>query len=196
MKLYADHPVRRVVQTASDLFALAVIAVAVRLGLSVYDQVLELRAPGDGLVDAGSGLRNTFDSAANNADNVPLVGGALARALHTGSDAGNKLADAGHWQIDAVQHLALWLAVILIAVPVLFLCTTWLPSRWRFARRASAGARLRKLGAAGRDLLALRALTDHRLVATGDVTAGWRERDPEVIAELAEWELARLGLHP
>jgi hypothetical protein len=45
-------------------------------------------------------------------------------------------------------------------------------------------------------LLALRALTNQRLVATGDVTTGWREQDPEVIAELAQWELARLGLHP
>ncbi|WP_236796120.1 hypothetical protein [Amycolatopsis sp. GM8] len=197
MKLYADRPFRRVSQFLSDLFALAVTALAIRTGLEVHAQVMELRAPGDGLVDAGSGLRNTFDSAANSADDVPLVGGTLARALHTGSTAGIKLADAGRWQIDAVQHLAFWLAFLIIAVPVTFLVVTWLPLRWRFARRATAGARLRGLGTAGFDLLALRALTAERLprlATTTDVTEGWREQDPVVIAELARWELRRMGL--
>jgi hypothetical protein len=197
MKLYAERPVRRTAQALSDLFAVLLTALAVWLGLAANAQVMTLRAPGDGLVDAGGSLTHTFDSAADNADDVPLIGKALAGALHTGSDAGTKLADAGRWQIDAVGHLAFWLAAVLIAVPVLFLLVTWLPLRWRFTRRATAGVRLRRLGSAGQDLLALRALTTQRLprlAAAGDVTAGWRERDPEVLAQLARWELERLGL--
>jgi hypothetical protein len=126
-----------------------------------------------------------------------LVGKALAGALHSGSDAGLKLADAGRWQVDAVGNLALWMAVILIAIPVVFLLATWLPLRWRFVRRASAGVRLRRLGEAGHDLLALRALATQplpRLAEAGEVSAGWRDRDPAVIAMLARWELERLGL--
>ncbi|GAB2997852.1 hypothetical protein LWP59_19595 [Amycolatopsis acidiphila] len=198
MKVYAERPVRRTAQAVSDLFALLLTAFAVWLGLTAHGQVMKLRAPGDGLVDAGQGLTHTFDSAADNADDVPLIGKALAGALHTGSDAGTKLADAGHWQVEAVGSLAFWIAAVLIAVPVLFLLVTWLPLRWRFTRRATAGARLRGLGAAGQDLLALRALTTQRLprlAAVGDIATGWRERDPEVLAKLARWELERLGLH-
>ncbi|GAA5167867.1 hypothetical protein [Amycolatopsis dongchuanensis] len=197
MKLYAELPVRRTTQAVSDLVAVLLTVLAVWLGLTVHDEVLRLQAPGTGLVDAGSSLARTFDSAADHADDVPLVGGALAGALHSGSAAGTKLADPGQWQIDAVGQLAFWLAAALISVPVLFLLVTWLPLRWRFARRATAGVRLRALGDEGRDLLALRALTGQglpRLAAAGDVTSGWRDRDPEVLARLAGWELARLGL--
>lgn len=197
MKLYAERPARRTAQAVSDLSALLLAAGTVSLGLTVHDQVMRLRAPGAGLVDAGDSLTRTFDSAADNADDVPLLGKALAGALHSGSGAATKLADAGHWQIDAVGSLAFWVATVIITVPVLFLLVTWLPLRWRFARRATAGARLRGLGEAGRDLLALRALTAGklpRLAAAKDVTAGWRERDPEVLAELARWHLEHLGL--
>jgi hypothetical protein len=198
MKLYADCPFRRTAQLVADLFAVGFAAFAVWLAVEAHGQVLGLRNPGDRLIDAGSGLRSTFDSAADNADGVPLIGKALAGALHTGSDAGLKLSEAGRWQIDAVENLALWLAVILIVVPFLFLLVTWLPWRWRFVRRASAAVRLRALGEVGHDLLALRALVTQplpRLVAAGEITEGWRNRDPAVIATLARWELERLGLN-
>ncbi|MGW5721008.1 hypothetical protein ACWEVP_32870 [Amycolatopsis sp. NPDC003865] len=197
MQLYAERPIRRTAQLVSDLLALLLVIFAVWLGTSAHDEVMKLRAPGDGLVDAGTGLRGTFDSAANSAGGLPLVGDALAKALHGGSSAGAKLADAGHWQIEAVESLAWWLAVIIIALPVVVLVTTWLPLRWRFTRRASAAARLRALGDEGLDLLALRALTTlpaRRLASLGEAATGWRQRDRDVIEELAGHELARHGL--
>lgn len=199
MQLYAERPIRRTAQLVSDLLALLLVILAVWLGTSVYDQVMKLRAPGDGLVDAGTGLRGTFDSAANTAGRIPLVGDALANALHGGSAVGTKFANAGQWQIDAVENLAWWLAAIIIALPVLTLVVTWLPLRWHFARRATAAAALRALGDEGLDLLALRALATqplHRLAAVGEVASGWRERDPDVIEKLAGHELARHGLAP
>ena len=199
MQLYAERPIRRTAQLVSDLLALLLVVLAVWLGTSVYDQVMKLRAPGDGLVDAGTGLRGTFDSAANTAGRIPLVGDALANALHGGSAVGTKFANAGQWQIDAVENLAWWLAAIIIALPVLTLVVTWLPLRWHFARRATAAAALRALGDEGLDLLALRALATqplHRLAAVGEVASGWRERDPDVIEKLAGHELARHGLAP
>jgi hypothetical protein len=168
------------------------------LATEVHQQVRRLRAPGERLIDAGTGLRDTFNSAADTADGIPVVGNALANALHGGSDAGMKLNDAGSRQIDAVDDLALWLAVILIAIPALVLLITWLPLRWRFVRRATAAIRLRRLGAAGLDLLALRALVADRMpppvVAGRITTAEWRDRDPEATSLLARWELDRLGL--
>ncbi|WP_410674030.1 hypothetical protein [Amycolatopsis sp. cmx-4-68] len=197
MQLYAERPIRRTAQLVSDLLALLLVVIAVWLGTSVYDEVMKLRAPGDGLVDAGTGLRGTFDSAANSAGGLPLIGDALAKALHGGSDAGTKLADAGRWQIEAVENLAWWMAAIIIALPVLALVVTWLPLRWNFTRRATAAARLRALGDEGLDLLALRALTTQplrRLAGVGEVATGWRQRDRDVIEELAGRELARHGL--
>jgi TRAP-type C4-dicarboxylate transport system permease small subunit len=198
MKFYADRPLRRTAQVLADFFAVLFAAFAIWLAVEVHTQVMKLRAPGDGLVDAGSGLRNTFDSAADHADDVPLVGKALAGALHTGSDAGIKLTDAGRWQIEAVTDLAMWMAVILIAIPVVFLLVTWLPLRLRYIRKATAGVRIRQLGVDGYDLLALRALATQplpRLAKAGDVTTGWRKNDKAVIEKLARWELERLGLH-
>jgi TRAP-type C4-dicarboxylate transport system permease small subunit len=197
MQLYAERPIRRTAQLVSDLLALLVVVFAVWLGTTVYDEVMKLRAPGDGLVDAGTGLRGTFDSAANSAGGVPFIGDALASALHGGSDVGTKFADAGRWQIEAVESLAWWMAAIVIALPVLTLVATWLPLRWHFTRGASAAARLRDLGDEGLDLLALRALTTQplrRLAGSGDIATGWRQRDRDVIAELAGRELARHGL--
>ncbi|MDT7728620.1 MAG: hypothetical protein QOI21_5196 [Actinomycetota bacterium] len=197
MKFYADRPIRRTAQVLADLAALSLAVFAIWLGTEVHAQVMKLRAPGDGLIDAGTGLRSTFDSAADNADDVPLVGTALANALHTGSDAGVKLSQAGQWQVEAVTDLALWMAVILIAIPVVFLLATWLPLRVRFVRRATAGVHLQRLGEQGYDLLALRALVTQplpRLAKAGEVTTGWRNQDPAVIRKLAHWELERLGL--
>ncbi|MCR6483837.1 hypothetical protein M8542_13520 [Amycolatopsis sp. OK19-0408] len=197
MQLYAERPIRRTAQLVSDLLALLVVVLAAWLGTSVYDQVLKLRAPGDGLVDAGTGLRGTFDGAANSAGGIPLVGDALAKALHGGSAVGTKLVDSGRWQIEAVENLAWWLAAIIIALPVLTLVVTWLPLRWNFTRRASAAARLRAMGDEGLDLLALRALATQplrRLAAVGDPATGWRQRDREIIGKLADRELARHGL--
>jgi hypothetical protein len=67
MKLYADRPFRRAVQMTGDLFALALTVFAVWLAVEVHTQVMRLRTPGDRLIDAGSGLRGTFDSAADKA---------------------------------------------------------------------------------------------------------------------------------
>jgi hypothetical protein len=197
MKVYADRPARRAAQLLADLFALGLTTSAVWLAVQVHTEVMRMRAPGDGLVDAGSGLRGTFDSAAAKAGGIPLIGDALAGALHTGSAAGTKLADAGHWQIDAVTDLAWWMAAFVVALPVVFLLVSWLPLRWRFTRGATAAARLRRQGEDGLDLLALRALVTRplpRVAKAGELTAGWRGHDPAVIHRLAGWELRRHGL--
>lgn len=197
MKFYADRPFRRTAQLLADFGALLLTVFAIWLGVEVHAQVLKLQAPGTALIGAGNGLSSTFNSAADHASGLPLIGGALAGALHGGSDAGAEFSQAGQWQVEAVADLALWMTVVLIAVPVVFLLVTWLPLRVHFVRRATAGVRLRRLGAAGQDLLALRALVTQplpRLATAGEVTTGWRERDPDVIAKLAGWELERLGL--
>jgi hypothetical protein len=194
MKWYADRPVRLTRQLIADLLAVAWVAGWIWVATTVHDWVLQLRAPGDGLVDAGGDIRDVFTNAANKARGVPLVGDDLSGALGNGTKAGETLVGAGNAQIGVVQDSAYWLAVALVVVPLLFLLITWLPLRLRYARKAGSTAKLRDKP----DLLALRALTSlsPRELARfdGDPAVAWRTGDTDVIDELARRQLAALGV--
>lgn len=198
MKWYADRSPRLVAQVVADLLAVAWTWFWVRLATAVGDAVLALRAPGDGLVNAGQNLTDTFGEAAAKAREVPLVGGKLADALERGRTAGGTLSDAGDAQVRAVETTSLWLTVALIAVPLAFLLITWLPLRLRFARRAGVARRLRDQGRL--DLLALHALNTLSLrdlaAFPGDPVEGWRRQDPEVVRALAARRLRAGGVRP
>ncbi|MBM7786670.1 hypothetical protein [Tenggerimyces flavus] len=194
MKWYADRPARLARQVIADLFAVGWVGLWVWVALGARDFVLSLRAPGDRMVSAGAGIRDAFTDAASKAREVPVVGDDLASALGRGTSAGDSLAGAGSAQISVVQDTALWLAVALVAVPVLFLLITWLPLRLRFALRAGAAVKLRDKP----ELLALRALatlpTRTLTQFDGDPAAAWRTGDVDVIEDLARRHLASLGV--
>jgi hypothetical protein len=170
------------------------VAVWIWVATTVHDWVLELRAPGDGLVNAGGDIRDVFTNAAAKARGVPFVGDDLSGALGNGTKAGETLIGVGHTQIGVVEDAAFWLAVAIVAVPVLFLLITWLPLRLRYAFRAGNTAKLRDKP----DLLALRALTSLKpkeLAAFPiDPAVGWRTGDTDVIEELARRQLNALGV--
>ncbi|MFC0435262.1 hypothetical protein [Kutzneria buriramensis] len=197
MKWYADRPSRFLRQVLADVVVLAWMGAWIWLGAQVHDTVQRLRAPGDKLVDAGSGLRDTFHDAAASAGKVPLVGGQLADTLGTGVNAGSTLVNAGHGEIDIAESLAFWLPVALVLGPVLFALAIWLPLRLRYARSAGAARRIGRLDG-GEDLLALRALTrlPLRSLATvsDDPAVDWRKGRRKVIGELAALEQNSLGL--
>ncbi|MFC5288755.1 hypothetical protein ACFPM7_16990 [Actinokineospora guangxiensis] len=193
MKLYAETPVRFVRQFAADVAAAAFLLLAVWVAMEVREGVLLLRAPGDGLTEAGTAIGGAFQGAADNARDVPLVGEDLANALGTGTRAGEGIAEAGRMQVEAVTTLAFWLTAALIAVPALALALTWLPRRVRFARDATAAARLRERGDEGMALLATRAMLTQPLARLSRVrTTDWQS--PDTQADLADLELHRLGL--
>ncbi|ONI89395.1 hypothetical protein ALI22I_15290 [Saccharothrix sp. ALI-22-I] len=198
MKWYADLSPRLVRQVVADLLAVAWMWFWVKLALAVGDAVRLLRAPGDGLVDAGQSLSQTFGDAAAKAREVPFVGGQLGDALDRGKSAGGTLSDAGGAQVQAVESTALWLTVALIALPLAFLLITWLPLRLRFARRAGVARRLRDQGRF--DLLALHALNTLSLrdlaAFPEDPVEGWRRQDAEVIKALAGRQLRASGVRP
>ena len=198
MKWYADRSPRLVWQVVADLLAVAWTWSWVKVATAVGDAVRALRAPGDGLTDAGQGLSDTFGDAAAKAREVPLVGGKLADALERGRSAGGTLTDAGEAQVQAVESTALWLTIALIAIPLAFVLITWLPLRLRFARRAAVARRLRDQGRL--DLLALHALNTLSLrdlaAFPGDPVEGWRRQDPEIIRALAARRLRASGVRP
>ncbi|GGS49442.1 MULTISPECIES: hypothetical protein [Actinokineospora] len=193
MRLYAETAWRAARQVAADLAALAFLLLAVWVATAVRDAVLLLRGPGEDLAAAGDAIGGAFTSAADSARGVPLVGDDLAGALGRGTRAGADLAEAGRTQTAAVDALGFWLPFALIAVPALALALTWLPRRVRFARDATAAARLRAQGRAGLELLAARALVNQPLPRLARLrTTDWT--DPGTVATLADWELRRLGL--
>lgn len=194
MKWYADRPVRLTRQLIADLLAVGWVALWIWVATTAHDWVLELRAPGDGLVNAGGDIRDVFTNAASKAKGVPFVGEDLSGALGNGTKAGETLIGVGNTQIGVVQDTALWLAVALVTIPVLFLLITWLPLRLRYALKAGNTAKLRDKP----DLLALRALTSLKprdlAKFPNDPAVGWRTGDTDVIDELARRQLAALGV--
>jgi len=194
MKWYADRPARFTRQLIADLLAVGWVALWIWVATTAHDWVLQLRAPGDGLVNAGGSIRDAFSNAAGKARGVPFVGEDLSNALGNGTKAGETLTSAGNAQIGVVQDSAFWLAAALVVIPVLFLLITWLPLRLRYARKAANTARLRDKP----DLLALRALTSlsPRELGKfdGDPAVAWRTGDVDVIEELARRQLASVGV--
>jgi len=150
VKWYADRPGRFLRQALADVVALAWIGGWIWLGVQVHDTVRRLRGPGDGLVDAGGGLRDTFRNAAVSAGKVPFVGEQLANALGAGTNAGSTLVNAGNGEIDTAESLAFWLPVALVLAPVLFALLLWLPPRIRYARSAADVRRIGELARATR----------------------------------------------
>lgn len=197
MKFYAEQPARLARQLVADLLALAWLLVFCLVGLHIRDQLLRLRAPATGLVDAGAAIGEAFGIAAQGASMVPFIGDTLAGALRSGQSAGQALSGAGQEQLDLVSTVATNSAMVAVLLGILVPAVLWLPIRLRYARAAGEAAALRT---GDPDLLALRALTNAPLRQLRTIAekpaAAWRAADPTTLTALATLELNRLGLHP
>lgn len=195
MRPYAERPVRAARQFLSDVLVVLWVVLVVNVALAAKVLVDGLQGPAMTLADAGAAVRGAFTDAADIARGVPFVGEDLARALGTGTGAGESLATAGREQVAAVALAANGVAVGIVglaAVPVVLLWLT-LRVRWMLSARSARVAR-----AVDTDLLALRALTRapvRRLLAVSpDPASAWRRDDRVAVHRLAELELASLGL--
>ena len=199
MKLYADSPARRLGQLLTDA-ALVLWTVAwILLARALHEAVLLLAKPSQELSDGSAGLADRLRDAGSAVDGTPLVGDDLRAPLDDAGAAAEQMASAGVAQVEAVEQLALWLAVAVAAIPVLLALAVHLTLRWRFVREASAGQRFVD-STTDLELFALRALSNqplHRLATISpDPAAAWRNRDPSVVRRLAELELRSTGLTP
>lgn len=199
MKLYADTPVRRSAQVAGDVLLLVWVAVWVRTAFVVRDATLALGRPGEQLADAGTSMSERLRQAGDAVGGLPFVGGDVATPFAQAGGAASELAVVGRAQTEAVQALAFWLGLAVGAIPVLLAIGVYLPSRWRFAREASASQQYVDSGA-DLDLFALRAMARqplHQLARISeDPVAAWRSGDPVVVRRLALLELRDTGLLP
>jgi len=197
VKLYADTPGRRAAQIVADLLFVFWLVLWVWVGNQVHDTTMALAAPGREAAEAATSLSGSLTDAGDYLRGVPIIGDDVATPFDSASGASDSLAEAGRSQVAAVERLALWLGVSIAAIPILIAGAIHLPIRWRFVRRATAGARFIDT-ADDLDLFALRALTRqpmHVLARVSDDPAGaWRDRDPDIVRALAELELRSSGL--
>ena len=195
MRLYADSPTVRARQVAADLGMVAWLVLWVLVARTVHGAVLALAEPGRAVEDLASSVADSMASAAEAAEDVPLVGDELADPFDALGSAGDSVGGAGQAAQDAVGTLATVLAVVLVLLPVGWALLRWLTWRLGWARAAGAA---RRLAAADPDVLAARALATaplSRLAALPPGTAdGWRAGDPAATRTLAAVELERLGL--
>ncbi|WP_300018158.1 hypothetical protein [Pseudonocardia sp.] len=195
MRPYAERPLRVLRQLLADALVVGWVWFVVSVALAVKALIDGLQGPAMTLTAAGEAVRGAFTDAANTARGVPFVGEDLARALGTGTGAGESLAAAGRDQVATVATAATGTAiglVVLAAVPVVLV---WLAVRVRWIRMAASARAVRDVDT---DLLALRAMTRRpvrRLLAVSpDPAAAWRRDDRATMHRLAALELASLGL--
>jgi len=194
VKLYAETPGLRARQLLGDLATLAWTAGWVAAGLALYRLVERLAVPGARVEQAGSGFAGDVAEIQDKIGQVPVVGDQLQGPFGRLAGTGRTLAEAGATQQEVVHQLALWLGVVVAAVPVVTLLLVWLPRRVAWSREAGAASRLRLDGAA-LELFAIRAVANRPLRAlrrvTPDPAGALRAGEHEALADL---ELRSLGL--
>ena len=194
MKLYAETAGLRARQVLGDLAVVAWTAAWVWAGVTLYRLVEKLAVPGARLEQAGGGFAGDVSEIQQKVGRLPVVGGDLQGPFGRLAGVGQTLADAGATQQQVVHQLALWLGILVAAVPIAALLVTWLPRRVAWAREAGAASRLRLAGA-DLELFAFRAVANRPLRelrrATPDPAGALRAGDYEALADL---ELRSLGL--
>jgi hypothetical protein len=195
MRFYAERPARAGLQLLADLLAVGWIGLTIWVTRTVHDFLLRLQGPARTLTGAGDSIRVAFDDAARTASGVPFVGDDLARALGTGTGAGESLAAAGREQAEAIATVAFGAAAAIVLLGVMPVLLMWLPLRLRYVRLARSAVSARKVDT---DLLALRAVTRRPvrqlLKVSPHPASAWRRDDRGVVRELAALELRSLGL--
>jgi hypothetical protein len=199
MRMYAAAPARATRQLVADLLFLAWVVGWIWVGVTVHDTTMLLAEPGRLTEESATSLSGHLRDAGGSVADVPVVGDEASVPFDRAAEASDGIAAAGRAQADAVADLALWLGLSIAAIPVLAVSAFFLPLRYRFVRRATAGQRFVDSGE-DLDLFALRALARqplHVLAKVSDDPAGqWRRRDPQVTRTLAELELRASGLRP
>jgi hypothetical protein len=160
MRIYPDIHRRRVNVAARDGIVVALLALFAWAAFAVHDAVDQLAVLGTGVREAGTSVEGAFDTAADNVEGAPLVGGTLGDALRgAGEGTGGNVADAGRAGENAVHRLADILALTTFVIPALLLLLRYVPMRVDLIRRLTAADKVLRLDASPdrRQAVAMRA---------------------------------------
>jgi hypothetical protein len=194
---YSTRPGRLLVQLFSDFAIFVWTAIWLLVGMAVYDAISTIADAGRQVEIGANGIAGNLVSAGQGAQHIPVVGDAVSKPLVAASQAALDIAGAGHNLDATASWLAVLLALVLAAVPILIVVTPWLFLRLRFFRRKWAVTALAATPA-GEQLLALRALANRpprKLTAiSADPVGAWRREDAITIRALAALELRSAGI--
>jgi hypothetical protein len=129
---------------------------------------------------------------------VPVIGGGIRAPFESAADAANSITEAGEWQRETVDHLALIASIALVIGPIVAILALWLIPRLLWVRRAYLTAAV-AAAPGGEDLLALRALVTRPmaelLTVHPDPANAWRSGDRAAISALAGAQRRAVGLN-
>lgn len=196
---YPSEPRQRRSTIIRDVLAVLAVILLAWLGRRVYQLVDDLRAMTEAINNAGSSVRDGFQTAADAVSGTPLIGDDVANALQSagGASGGNvmELAVTGD---TAIGRLALALGLLTFLIPTLILLVLYVPMRVGQTRRLRASRLMyrNEHDPERRRLLAMRAAlslpVDHLLQFSpdpiGDVIRG--DHDALVAALLSDAGLA------
>jgi hypothetical protein len=195
---YAQRRARMLAQLTTDLFVAAWVVLWWFVGRATARTVDAIATPARRSGDAARQLADQMGEASQQAGRVPGIGGELRKPFDGAVGSLQSIIDAADDQVAAVERAASLLGWLVFLIPVVLLLVLWLPARIRFFLRARAAQRFLDADA-DLDLFALRAMTNqplHVLARVSDDPAGgWRDRDPDVVRQLAQLELRDCGLH-
>lgn len=184
-------------QLLGDAGMVAWLVLWVWIGSRLRQIIGRLAESGRQLEGAGNDLTSAGSRIGDRVEDLPLVGKALQTAFAAVTDTGQSLSGAGVAQQDVVAALALWLPLLIAALPILYALVPYVTWRVRWARDTQAARRLRDESPEAMELFALRALANRPLRQLRRV-----DRDPRAAyaagrhRPLALTELRALGLKP
>ncbi len=191
------RPTRRAAHLVGDLILILWAAAWFAVAAIVRTAINALAAPAVGLGRSTTSLADTVDEAAEALGNVQFVGDQLAAPFRPIADSLRDIARQSTEQVGAVEQAALVAAVVVWLAPTLTLAMIYLPPRIRRARE-SAAARKYIDNHADLDLFALRAMAKAPMTRiakiSDDPVAAWRAADDQIIRQLANLELRRVGI--
>lgn len=143
MRLYPDIPRRRLAVGARDALVVALLVLFAWIGFTVHGAVDKLAILGTGVREAGTSVEGAFDTAADNVEGAPLVGGTLGDALRgAGEGTGGNVAEVGERGENAAHRLALILGLAFFGIPALLVLIRYVPGRLDLARRLTDAERV------------------------------------------------------
>lgn len=198
MSWYASRPGRFAGQVLGDAGVLLWTVAWALIGIVVRQSVARLAGPARETARTAQRVSDDLGSAANQASEVPGLGGQLRRPFDAAAGSLGDLITAANRQAESIESVAILMGWLVFLIPVTGLVALWLPRRIAFHRRARAAQQFLD-STADLDLFALRAMASQPMhVLAGispDPVAAWRGGDRQVINRLAEVELARCGLN-
>ncbi|MDR0435198.1 MAG: hypothetical protein LBH11_00240 [Propionibacteriaceae bacterium] len=196
MDLYARPSKLLVKQLLWDLGMALWVFLFIRVAQAVYWLVNLFAAPARKMGELTKSMSDGLVSAADSVGEVPLVGDTLRVPFDGLSGGLAEITDVASSMVHLIETAALVVAIVVFAVPVVWLGSKWLPGRLEFWRNSPRVKKLAK-GLNGERLFALRALATAPLTELAAVNAdpmgAWLADDRETVRRLAAIELGKDG---